>query len=411
MLSKNDIVNGLPKLKFVKDQLFSSCVVDKAKRSCFKTIAITRLKKQLDSLHMDLCGPMRDETPEVLIAFLKMIQHSFKAQVIIVRTDKGTELLNKTLHVYFKEERIYHQTIVARTPKQNGVVERRNRTLVKAARTMLLASKLSLFFWAEAIATACYTYNRSLIIPKYEKTAYHIINDRKPTLKHLHIFECTCYLTRDGENLDKMRKKGIRAFLWDILHSQSLRLAPQRQLTPDDNTSGLAPQLQKTSDHNHSKLKTHDCNNEPSSSKLVPNISPLADITKPSLQELDFLSSPLFKEYFAAGNQSVSKPSALFDNSQQQDTQPTVNVQPTTKPITPTTNVNAKENNTNQAEDHHQSDYRWTKNHPLEQVRGNPSKPVQTRRQLATDPKMCMFAFTVSTAEPINIKEAMADHA
>nr|GEV89600.1 hypothetical protein [Tanacetum cinerariifolium]GEV91898.1 hypothetical protein [Tanacetum cinerariifolium] len=59
----------------------------------------------------------------------------------------------------------------------------------------------------------------------------------------------------------------------------------------------------------------------------------------------------------------------------------------------------------------HHSDYHWTKDHPLEQVCGNPSMPVQTRRQLSTDPEMCMFALTVSTAEPINIKEAMADHA
>ncbi|GKB60329.1 hypothetical protein Tco_0916515 [Tanacetum coccineum] len=59
----------------------------------------------------------------------------------------------------------------------------------------------------------------------------------------------------------------------------------------------------------------------------------------------------------------------------------------------------------------HQSEHRWTKDHPLEQVRGNPSKPVQTRRQLATDLEMCMFVLTVSTDEPKNIKEAMADSA
>ncbi|GJY93188.1 retrovirus-related pol polyprotein from transposon TNT 1-94 [Tanacetum coccineum] len=124
-----------------------------------------------------------------------------------------------------------------------------------------------------------------------------------------------------------------------------------------------------------------------------------------------------------------------------------MNVQPTTKPITSTT-VHVEENNTDQAADAqfqpyeffnpfctpvqevdessshnvdnsnmhtfyqcHQSDYRWTKNHPLEQVHGNPSKPVQTRRQLATDPDMCMFAITMSTAKPSQIKEAMADHA
>ncbi|GJT22674.1 retrovirus-related pol polyprotein from transposon TNT 1-94 [Tanacetum coccineum] len=90
----------------------------------------------------------------------------------------------------------------------NGVIERQNLTLVEAARTMLSASKLLVFFWAEAIATACYTQNKSIIIPTHEKTAYHIINDRKPLIKHLHIFCCTCYLTRDGENLDKMKEKG-----------------------------------------------------------------------------------------------------------------------------------------------------------------------------------------------------------
>ncbi|GKC72106.1 hypothetical protein Tco_1117989, partial [Tanacetum coccineum] len=144
----------------------------------------------------------------------------------------------------------------------------------------------------------------------------------------------------------------------------------------------------------------------------------------------------------------MSKSSALSDNSQHQDTQPTTNIPPTTEPITLTKTIHAEENNTDQAEDaqfepyefinpfctpvqevvdsssrnadtlnmhtfyqRHRSDYHWTKDHPLEQVRGNPSKPVQTRRQLATNPEMCMFALAVSTAEPKRIKEAMVDHA
>nr|GEZ88994.1 retrovirus-related Pol polyprotein from transposon TNT 1-94 [Tanacetum cinerariifolium] len=97
---------------------------------------------------------------------------------------------------------------VARTPEQNGVVERRNRTLVEAARTMLSAAKVPLFFWAEAIATACFTQNCSLVIPRHEKTPYHIINDRKSSVKFFHIFGSVCYIVRDGENLDKMKEKG-----------------------------------------------------------------------------------------------------------------------------------------------------------------------------------------------------------
>ncbi|GJT50047.1 retrovirus-related pol polyprotein from transposon TNT 1-94 [Tanacetum coccineum] len=237
LLSKKDIVIGLQKVKYEKDQLCSSCELGKAKRSSFKTKTVSSLKRRLNFLHMDLCGPMRiesingkkyilvilddhsrynwthflrtkDETPEVLKDFLKMIQRNLQAQVITVRTDRGTKFLNKILHAYFKEEGIEHQTSTPRSPKQNGVVERQNHTLVEAAQTMLLASKLPLFFWAEAIATVCYTQNKSLIIPRHEKTPYHIINGRKPSLKHLHIFGYTCYITRDGENINKIKEKG-----------------------------------------------------------------------------------------------------------------------------------------------------------------------------------------------------------
>ncbi|GKD66950.1 hypothetical protein Tco_1309058, partial [Tanacetum coccineum] len=107
--------------------------------------------------------------------------------------------------------------------------------------------------------------------------------------------------------------------------------------------------------------------------------------------------------------QSVTKSSSLTDNSKQQVTQPTSNVQPTTEPKTPTTNINAEENNTNEATDAQFQPYEFF--NPFKKVHGNPSKPVQTRRQLATDPEMCMFALTVSITEPKNIKEEMADSA
>ncbi|GJX87105.1 retrovirus-related pol polyprotein from transposon TNT 1-94 [Tanacetum coccineum] len=217
LLLKKDIVIGLPKLKYVKDQLCSSCKLSKAKRSSFKTKVVPSLKGRLNLLHMDLCGPMyvasingnkyilvivddysrctltlflrsKDKTPEVLKDFLKMIQRNLQAQVITIRTDKGTKFLNKTLHAYVKEEGIEHQTSTPRTPEQNDVVKRQNQTLVEVARTMLSASKLPLFFWAEAITTACYTQNKSIIIPNHEKTAYHIINDRKPSITSSHLW-------------------------------------------------------------------------------------------------------------------------------------------------------------------------------------------------------------------------------
>nr|GEU33260.1 integrase, catalytic region, zinc finger, CCHC-type, peptidase aspartic, catalytic [Tanacetum cinerariifolium] len=147
LLSKKDIVISLPKLKYVKDQLCSSCELSKAKKSSFKSKVVPSSKGRLDLLHMDLCGPMRvasingkkyilvivddysrytwtlflrskEETPEVLKEFLMMIQRNLQALVITVRTDRGTEFLNKTLNAFFKEEGIDHQTSTARTPEQ-----------------------------------------------------------------------------------------------------------------------------------------------------------------------------------------------------------------------------------------------------------------------------------------------------
>ncbi|GKC33093.1 retrovirus-related pol polyprotein from transposon TNT 1-94 [Tanacetum coccineum] len=192
LLSKKDIVIGLPKLKYVKDQLCSSCEVSKAKRSSFKSKTVPSSKGSVELLShrtylytWTLFLRSKDETPEVLKDFLTMIQRNLQAPVISVHTNRCTKFLNKSLHAFFKEKGIEHQTSKPRTPEQNDAVERRNHTLVEAARTMLSASKLPLFFWAKAISIACYTQTRSIIIPTHEKTAYHIINDRNPQLNTL----------------------------------------------------------------------------------------------------------------------------------------------------------------------------------------------------------------------------------
>nr|GFA36667.1 hypothetical protein [Tanacetum cinerariifolium] len=186
-----------------------------------------------------------------------------------------------------------------------------------------------------------------------------------------------------------------------------------------NNTSGLDPQRQKASDYDN-----------PDPIPQRQDVTSSVDTYIPSQKELDTLFGPLYDEFF---NTSFN---------------PSTNIQSTSAPSTHT-NVHAEENNNDQAEEGeqlqddeftnlfcapaqeeaessshnignsnvptfnqpHVFEYRWTKDHPLDQVRGNLSRPVQTRRQLATDPKMCMFALTVSTAEPKNIKEAMTDSA
>ncbi|GJY80906.1 retrovirus-related pol polyprotein from transposon TNT 1-94 [Tanacetum coccineum] len=398
LLSKKEVVNGLPKLKYVKDQLCSSCEMSKAKRSSFKTKAVPSSKGRLNLLHMDLYGPMLiakhkweeciclDETPEVLKDFLTMIQRNLQAQVITVRTDRGTEFLNKTLHAYFKEEGIEHQTSTPRTPKQNGVVERQNRTFVEAARTMLSASKLPLSFWAEAVATACYTQNRSIIISTHGKTAENVIGDPSRPVPQFMAPDHSS----SGPVLPEMTSD----------HNSS-DLAPHRQeIFVENVSSGLVPQVKKALDYD---------NSDPVPSRQ--NVVPTAEKTDSSQQGLEFLFSPLLEEYYnpthgqAEENNNNQAPNASFQEDEF--------INPFCTRVqeigeSSSRNIDNTDVHSFQPQSH---DYRWTRDHPLEQVRGNPTMPVQTRRQLATDPEMCMFALTVSIVEPKNIKEVMADSA
>ncbi|GJU53470.1 retrovirus-related pol polyprotein from transposon TNT 1-94 [Tanacetum coccineum] len=343
LILKNNIVNGLPKLIFFKDHLCSSCELGKAKRKSFHTKTTPSSKRQLQLLHMDLYGPMqvesingkkyvlvivddysrytwthffrsKDETPGVLIGFLTLVQRGLHAQVTTVQTDKDTEFLNKTLHAYFSKEGIRHETSTSRTPKQNGVVKRQNRTLVEVARTMLSAAKVHLFFWAEAIATTCFTQNRSLVIPRHEKTPYHIINARKPSVKFFHIFGSLCYIVRDGENLDKMKEKGDACiFVGYSTQSKAYRVFNKRTRIIVETIHVNFDQLpQMASDH----------------VKKVPQVAEKVTTSN----ELELLYSPIFSEILNGTSPVVSKSSAVHaaDNPDQRQQHNTTHTSTTT---------------------------------------------------------------------------------
>ncbi|GJU23904.1 retrovirus-related pol polyprotein from transposon TNT 1-94, partial [Tanacetum coccineum] len=247
LLSKKDVVIGLPKLKYVKDQLCSFCKVCKAKRSSFKTKTAPSSKGRLNLLHMDLCGPMQ------------------------------------------------------------------------------VAS----------------------------------INGKKYILETSHIFGCTCYLTKDGENLDKIKEKGEPCILVgystqskgyhvynkrtrlivESIHLKFNEIKEMSETSVANDTSGLVPQRQKVLDYDN-----------PDPAPELQNVSPSGNTTVPSQQELDLLFGPLYDEFSNDGTSRVNnKSSSPTDNSTQQDTPPIMNIHPTSEPSTPI-NVHAEENNDNQVE-------------------------------------------------------------
>nr|GEY69095.1 integrase, catalytic region, zinc finger, CCHC-type, peptidase aspartic, catalytic [Tanacetum cinerariifolium] len=136
-----------------------------------------------------------------------MIQVRLKTHVRRIRTDNGAEFVNQNLHEYYEKVGISHETSVARSSQQNGVVERQNCTLIEADRIMLIYAKALLFLWAEAVTTVCYTQNHSIIRLHYNKTPYELLHDKLHDLSFFHAFGALCYLTNDREDLGKLQPK------------------------------------------------------------------------------------------------------------------------------------------------------------------------------------------------------------
>ncbi|GKD34281.1 retrovirus-related pol polyprotein from transposon TNT 1-94, partial [Tanacetum coccineum] len=159
-----DLVDGLPKFKYDKDHLCSACKQGKSKKASLQPKLVPSTHSKLELIHMDLCEPMRVESNNgkkyILVIFDDYSRYTWK-----VRSDIGTKFKNATLKSYYEKLGIMQQFSSARTPQQNGVVERRNHTLVEAAQTMLIFSKALEFLWAEAISIACFTQNHNKAPP------------------------------------------------------------------------------------------------------------------------------------------------------------------------------------------------------------------------------------------------------
>ncbi|GJR08529.1 retrovirus-related pol polyprotein from transposon TNT 1-94 [Tanacetum coccineum] len=275
----------------------------------------------------------------------------------------------------------------------NDIVKRRNRTLVEAARTMLIFSKAHLFLCAKAINTACYTQNRSLIHLRYNKTPYERMHDKKPYLSFFHVFGSLCYPTNDSKDLGKLNAKA------DI--------GPGLQvITPATSGSGL-----------------------------VPNIIPQQPCNPPNRDDWDTLFQPLFDEYFTPPTILVSPvpvaaapraieiadspvstsidqdvPSASISSTQEQEHSLIISQGVEESPKTPLfhddplhdplhEDLTSQGSSSNVRLSHAPFELigRWTKDHPIANVISDPSLLVSTRKQLKTNAMWCYFdAFLTS---------------
>ncbi|GJW23282.1 putative RNA-directed DNA polymerase [Tanacetum coccineum] len=241
-LVKGNLVRGLPSKSFKNDHTCVACQKGKQHKASCKAKIDRYVTHPLHTLHMDLFGPTsvrsinhasyclvitddysrfcwvfflakKDETSDILKTFIRQIENQLNQKVKIIRTDNGTEFKNRVMLEFCGEKGIKQEFSNARTPQQNGVAERMNRTLIEAARTMLADSHLPTTFWAEAVNTACYTFNRVRVTKPQNKTPYELLFGHKPILSYIRPFGCHVTILNTLSPLGKFDEKSDEGFL------------------------------------------------------------------------------------------------------------------------------------------------------------------------------------------------------
>ncbi|GJU28773.1 putative ribonuclease H-like domain-containing protein [Tanacetum coccineum] len=264
-LVKGNLVRGLPSKLFENDQTCVACQKGKQHRASCKSKIENSISLPLHLLHMDLFGPTfvkslmkkmyclvvtddysrftwvfflatKDETSGILKSFITGIENLVDHKVKVIRCDNGTEFKNREMNQFCEMKGILRQFSVARTPQQNGVAERRNRTLIEAARTMLADSKLPTTFWAEAVNTACYVQNRVLVVKPHNKTPYELFHGRTPTLSFMRPFGCPVTILNTIDHLGKFDGKADEGFFVGYsLNSKAFRVFNSRTRIVEEN--------------------------------------------------------------------------------------------------------------------------------------------------------------------------------
>jgi hypothetical protein len=155
----------------------------------------------------------KSQTQDTLKGFLRHAQNEFGLRIKKIRSDNGTEFKNSQIEGFLEEERIKHEFSSPYTPQQNGVVERKNRTLLDMARTMLDEYKTPDRFWAEAINTACYSINRLYLHRIIKKTSYEFLTSKKPNVSYFRVFGSKCFILVKRGRKSKFAPKAVEGFL------------------------------------------------------------------------------------------------------------------------------------------------------------------------------------------------------
>ncbi|GJW96594.1 zinc finger, CCHC-type containing protein [Tanacetum coccineum] len=252
-MAQRDLVHGIPAIKHTT-QICDVCLIGKHSRAPFPKKAKARSTSPLDLVYGDLCGPITPPTPsgkkyifllvddysrymwayflstkdqafDTFKEFKKSTENELRTTLKMLRTDRGGEFTSNEFTQYCKENGIARQLTAPYSPQQNGVVERRNRTIMSTTRCMMKATNMPQNFWAEAVRHAIYILNSVPTKALEDITPYEAIKQRKPNLENLRIFGCIAYAKVPSQHLTKLDDRSIKmVYLGNEQGSKAYRL-------------------------------------------------------------------------------------------------------------------------------------------------------------------------------------------
>ncbi|GJU65205.1 putative ribonuclease H-like domain-containing protein [Tanacetum coccineum] len=264
-LVRGNLVRGLPSKLFKNDHSCVACQKGKQHKASCKIKLVSSISHPLQMLHMDLFRPTfvrsinhkiyclvvtddysrfswvfflatKDETSGILKTFITGIENQISHKVKIIRCDNETKFKNNDMNQLCEMKGIKREFSVARTPQQNGVVERKNKILIRAVRTMLADSLLPTTFWAKAVNTACYVQNRVLVTKPHNKTRYELLLGRPPSISFMRPFGCPVTILNTLDPLGKFDGKADEGFLVGYsINSKAFRVFNTRTRKVEEN--------------------------------------------------------------------------------------------------------------------------------------------------------------------------------
>jgi transposase InsO family protein len=378
-LKNLEAVKDLPRISKPQDSVCKPCQVGKLTRTQFKSKSSTSTEKPLQLVHMDLCGPSRQEgtgkenyfmliiddySRLTWVSFLKEKAEAFEKFKIFkaltenqtgnrlkaVRSDRGGEFMSSDFKEFCDKHGIKREYTIPGTPQQNGVVERQNRTVQQMARSMMNEKNIGQTYWVEAIHTTVHILNKSHLRPHSDKTPYELWYGRPASIKHFKVFGSKCYIKNNNENLGKYDDRDDEGiFLGYATNSKGYRC------------------------YNKRLHKLVDCIDIKVDEEI-----PVRDVSsvESTTEDIVEIEDEQVQESEREDSESDEDTNTQADSNQQTTSNPSSRI--------------------------------TQKNHPASQIIGEKDKGVQTRRRIIKDTEQSHIAL-ISMVEPKNFNEASKD--